>query len=259
MYSRVLILLAFLCVVSSDVWVWCPPFDHEAPTAPQTKDADSTGSPRCYPLQSPEAFMGNNVNYLLPGYPPLRDFLFEASPRPTNARVQQLMQACVRLWSDNVRGVSGNFRYYEVAHTVQDHFRCDIASFWQEYSERSEVAALKRSTAPAKDVIPCQLSELAESCMMFDSVVSCVRERVSRDVRIQSSDHYASKNDLTKQFYLPNSANTAKLFLDADKWVSDVCKQMSEKMQCGRRVLEVPLLVKDISRRRESGQHAGCF
>eukprot|EP00922_Rhytidocystis_sp_ex-Travisia-forbesii_P011172 GHVS01016358.1.p1 GENE.GHVS01016358.1~~GHVS01016358.1.p1 ORF type:complete len:258 (+),score=15.19 GHVS01016358.1:52-825(+) len=257
MYSRVLILLAFLCVVSSDVWVWCPPFDHEAPTAPQTKDADSTGSPRCYPLQSPEAFMGNNVNYLLPGYPPLRDFLFEASPRPTNRKVVRYMQVCISLWSRKERGGSGNFPYYEVAQTVQDHFRCDIAPFWQEYSQNTEVASqqgLKRSTAPAKDVIPCQLSELAEYCMFGDSLVSCVREHVSREVREQ----YA-RNDLTKFNLLNFSSGTTEMFLDADKWVSDVCKQMSEKMQCGRRVLEVPLLVKDISRRRESGQQAGCF
>eukprot|EP00922_Rhytidocystis_sp_ex-Travisia-forbesii_P011171 GHVS01016357.1.p1 GENE.GHVS01016357.1~~GHVS01016357.1.p1 ORF type:complete len:268 (+),score=18.08 GHVS01016357.1:52-855(+) len=267
MYSRVLILLAFLAVVSSsNVLLWCPP--HEGRTAPQT---NYTASPRCYPLQSPEAFMGSNVDYLFPGYPPLSEFFFKASAMPQNARMNSYIQGCVSSL------LPGDDRYNEFAHTVKGYFQCDTAPLWKEDSKNNAEAArqtslkssLHSSAAPAKNIIACQVAELAEFCFMVDSVVSCVRERVSREVRMSATQQNGTKSNRVERLFLNNQQGTRRndemnmtqLSAEAERWSSDSCKQMAEKGQCGSYLVEFRQLARDISRPQglQRGQYAGCF
>eukprot|EP00922_Rhytidocystis_sp_ex-Travisia-forbesii_P011173 GHVS01016359.1.p1 GENE.GHVS01016359.1~~GHVS01016359.1.p1 ORF type:complete len:285 (+),score=22.59 GHVS01016359.1:52-906(+) len=284
MYSRVLILLPFLAVVwchEPHVVIWCtgPAAAAAAPAraaalrtpgpaaaaAPAQAAPASTGRHGCYPLQTPEVFVGNKVNYILPGFPPLKDFIFEGPGKPQNEKVLGYMNMCALSWAQN-------FQY-----SAKDHFHCDIAFFWQEFFKTTEAQRYVNhgtqemmdqlnfhwSKASAKDVIPCQLSELAEYCMFGDSLVSCVREHVSREVRMNTREQYTTygggNNLILDQQKAQSLYHTTQLSVDSDKWTSDFCKQMAEKGQCGRHLLEVPLLAKDILGRKENGRYAGCF
>eukprot|EP00922_Rhytidocystis_sp_ex-Travisia-forbesii_P068824 GHVS01102676.1.p1 GENE.GHVS01102676.1~~GHVS01102676.1.p1 ORF type:complete len:275 (+),score=44.70 GHVS01102676.1:75-899(+) len=274
MYSLLLTMLLFFTVV-------CLSSAHTSPAEVHRMAGNSTDS---YPPQTPDGFMGN-VKYVLPGYPPLAKFFFEVPARPQNEKLYHYINECMAELSPLST---------DLAHTVQAHFQCDIAPFWTQYYQtfaggaeeggtpREEVRRRLVSGAAVQEKVgsavedgrradnlesnliwmPCQLAEVAESCMLGDALVSCVRNRVVDDVRGIANNQFSNKGSGAAAHKFLSHRNVeivnkaTMLFTESREWTANFCQHMTG---CRRRVEEVPQLGDEIVRRMGGAKYAGCF
>eukprot|EP00922_Rhytidocystis_sp_ex-Travisia-forbesii_P051267 GHVS01076100.1.p1 GENE.GHVS01076100.1~~GHVS01076100.1.p1 ORF type:complete len:320 (-),score=57.28 GHVS01076100.1:534-1493(-) len=79
-----------------------------------------------FSLQTPEVFQADNLNFLLPGYPPLSHFYFHVVDPANKILIDKFIQECMR-------HIVGQPMYTVTAEMVQKHYHCDVTSFWDEF------------------------------------------------------------------------------------------------------------------------------
>eukprot|EP00922_Rhytidocystis_sp_ex-Travisia-forbesii_P051268 GHVS01076101.1.p1 GENE.GHVS01076101.1~~GHVS01076101.1.p1 ORF type:complete len:289 (-),score=34.19 GHVS01076101.1:979-1845(-) len=244
----------------------------------------------------PEVFLMDNPNMLLSNYPPTRDFTFRMTEKPLDPKLDKYVRECMSekqtdfqyqavshviqehyqcdvrpFWKEfndsNKKDTGDLVMFPENPHLSGGEVRLRRLSTdaVQEAQAAQQASGQIEAFSPWEEearrmgqrLVACQQAEVTEGCVLGDLVISCVRNKVKRDLSSKVKSEM-SGNVLRGMGHGKGKNHFSDFAREAKSWTANVCRFMAEHGHCERRFGEVPDL-QGITRLMEYSMYRGCY